>query len=68
VRAHDAIPGSRLETFDAVGHLPQLEAPERFTTVLEQFIAETEPARFDSEQWRARRRAASGQPRAHRAA
>ena len=28
--AHEAIPGSRLEIFDRVGHLPQLEAPGRF--------------------------------------
>jgi pimeloyl-ACP methyl ester carboxylesterase len=54
--AHEAIPGSRLEIFDGVGHLPQLEAPERFVAVLERFIAENEPARFDSEQWRGRLR------------
>ena len=50
--AHQAIPGSRLEVFEGVGHLPQLEAPGRFIAVLERFIAETEPSRFDSEQWR----------------
>ncbi len=60
--AHEAIPGSRLEVFRGVGHLPQLEAPERFIAVLEQFIAENEPARFDSEQWRGRLRQASGEP------
>ena len=60
--AHEAIPGSRLEVFRGVGHLPQLEAPERFIAVLEQFIAENEPARFDSEQWRGRLRHASGEP------
>jgi pimeloyl-ACP methyl ester carboxylesterase len=60
--AHVAIPGSRLEVFEGVGHLPQLEAPGRFIVVLEQFIAETEPARFDSEQWRGRLRQASGEP------
>jgi pimeloyl-ACP methyl ester carboxylesterase len=53
-RAHEAIPGSRLEIFNRVGHLPQLEAPARFVAVLERFLAETEPARFDIEQWRAR--------------
>jgi pimeloyl-ACP methyl ester carboxylesterase len=66
--AHEAIPGSRLEIFDAVGHLPQLEAPERFIAVLEQFIAENGPAPFDPGQWRGRLRAASGQARAYRAA
>jgi len=59
--AHEAIPGSRLEVFEGVGHLPQLEAPGRFIAVLERFIAEHEPARFDSEQWRGRLRIASGE-------
>jgi pimeloyl-ACP methyl ester carboxylesterase len=54
--AHAAIPGSQLEVFEGVGHLPQLEAPGRFIAVLERFIAENEPARFDSEQWRRRLR------------
>jgi pimeloyl-ACP methyl ester carboxylesterase len=53
-RAHEAIPGSRLEILDGVGHLPQLEAPERFVAVLERFLQETDPAQFDAEQWRAR--------------
>ncbi len=59
--AHEAIPGSRLEIFEGVGHLPQLEAPGRFIAVLEQFIVESEPSRFDSTQWRGRLRIASGQ-------
>jgi pimeloyl-ACP methyl ester carboxylesterase len=54
--AHAAIPGSRLEIFDGVGHLPQLEAPARFIGVLEEFIAENEPARFDAGDWRGRLR------------
>ena len=52
--AHKAIPGSRLEVFEGVRHLPQLEAPGHFIAVLERFIAETRPARFDSKQWRGR--------------
>jgi len=56
--AHLAVPGSRLEIFDDVGHMPQLEAPGRFIAVLERFLRETEPARFDRDQWRARLRAA----------
>ncbi len=55
--AHRAIPGSRLEVFDDVGHLPQLEAPGRFIAVLERFLRETEPARFDREEWLERFRA-----------
>jgi pimeloyl-ACP methyl ester carboxylesterase len=52
--AHRALPGSELEIFDGVGHLPQVEQPSRFITVLEDFLAETEPARFDRDEWRAR--------------
>jgi pimeloyl-ACP methyl ester carboxylesterase len=56
--AHRAIPGSRLEVFERVGHLPQLEAPGRFIVALEEFLEDTEPARFDADEWRARLRAA----------
>jgi pimeloyl-ACP methyl ester carboxylesterase len=58
-QAHEAIPCSRLEIFDGVGHLPQLEAPGRFVAVLERFLAETEPAQWDTKQWRGRLTAAS---------
>jgi pimeloyl-ACP methyl ester carboxylesterase len=46
--AHEAIPGSRLEIFDDVGHYPHCEAPERFVSVLLEFIASTEPARLSA--------------------
>jgi pimeloyl-ACP methyl ester carboxylesterase len=62
--AHKAIPGSRLEVFENVGHLPQLEAPGRFVTALERFIAETEPSPFDVERWRVRLRIATEQSQA----
>jgi pimeloyl-ACP methyl ester carboxylesterase len=52
--AHLAMPGSRLEVFDGVGHMPQLEDPGHFIAVLERFLAETEPASFDRDEWRAR--------------
>jgi pimeloyl-ACP methyl ester carboxylesterase len=52
--AHEALPGSKLEIFEGVGHMPQLEQPARFVAVLEDFLAETEPARFDRDEWRAR--------------
>jgi pimeloyl-ACP methyl ester carboxylesterase len=58
--AHEAIPGSHLEIFSGVGHMPQLEAPARFVTVLERFLAETEPMEFDPQQWRTRFKAAAG--------
>jgi len=51
--AHRSIQGSRLEVFEGVGHLPQLEAPARFIAVLEEFLAEREPAPFDREEWQA---------------
>jgi pimeloyl-ACP methyl ester carboxylesterase len=60
--AHEAMPGSQLEIFEGVGHLPQLERPGRFITVLERFITENEPAQFDIQEWRGRLRAASRQP------
>lgn len=44
VAAHAAIPGSRLEIFEGVGHYPHCEAPERFVEVLVDFIATTAPA------------------------
>jgi pimeloyl-ACP methyl ester carboxylesterase len=40
-RAHEAIAGSRLEIFDGVAHIPQLEVPARFVAVLERFLEET---------------------------
>jgi pimeloyl-ACP methyl ester carboxylesterase len=65
-QAHLAIPGSRLEIFDGVGHLPQLEVPGRFVTALERFLAETEPAQWDSEQWRTRLTGPKRGPRVRR--
>jgi pimeloyl-ACP methyl ester carboxylesterase len=46
VAAHEAIPGSRLEIFEGVGHYPHCEAPERFVGVLVDFIDSTEPVRL----------------------
>jgi pimeloyl-ACP methyl ester carboxylesterase len=51
---HAQLPTSRLEIFDDTGHVPQLERPGRFIAVLERFLAETEPAEFDRDEWRAR--------------
>jgi pimeloyl-ACP methyl ester carboxylesterase len=56
VVAHKAIPGSRLEIFDGVGHYPHCEVPERFVAVLVDFIASTTPARLPA--WSTRRRSA----------
>jgi len=57
--AHELMPGSRLEIFDDVGHLPQLETPTRFVSVLERFLTDTEPRQFDAQEWRARVQAAA---------
>jgi pimeloyl-ACP methyl ester carboxylesterase len=54
-----AIPGSRLEIFDEVGHMPQVEVPGRFVAVLERFLAESEPSQRDAKAWRDRLTAAS---------
>jgi len=49
--AHRELPGSRLEIFEGVGHVPQLQSPGSFIAVLERFLDETEPARFDRSEW-----------------
>ena len=41
--AHELMPGSRLEIFENAGHFPHVEFPGRFTDVLEDFLATTEP-------------------------
>lgn len=45
--AHAAMPGSRLEVFEGSGHFPHRDQPERFTSVLLDFLAGTEPAQSD---------------------
>jgi pimeloyl-ACP methyl ester carboxylesterase len=57
-QAHRDIPGSRLEIFENAGHLPQLEEPTRFVAALERFLADSEPAEFDRDEWRLRFRGA----------
>jgi len=52
--AHRQLPGSRLEVFEGIGHVPQLESPGRFIAAVERFLDETEPARFDRDEWLAR--------------
>ncbi len=51
--AHEAIPGSRLEILDGLGHFPHAEAPERFLAVLLDFMATTEPGPTDTADLRA---------------
>jgi pimeloyl-ACP methyl ester carboxylesterase len=52
--AHRALPHSHLEIFEGVGHLPQIEDPGRFVATIDRFLEETEPAKFDRDEWRAR--------------
>jgi len=54
VAAHQAIPGSRLEIFEGVGHYPHCEAPEHFVAVLLDFITSTKPARLPAQSARRR--------------
>jgi pimeloyl-ACP methyl ester carboxylesterase len=49
--AHEAMPGSRLETFEDAGHVPQLDDPERFVACVEGFVGGTEPASPSEERW-----------------
>lgn len=42
--AHAAMPGSRLEIMDGLGHFPHCEDPKEFARILLDFIATTEPA------------------------
>jgi len=46
--AHEAMPGSRLEVLEGVGHFPQLERPLEFARILGRFLAQTEAAELDT--------------------
>ena len=56
--AHAALPSSRLEIFEDTGHVPMLERPGHFIAALERFLAETDPADFNRQEWVARFKAA----------
>jgi pimeloyl-ACP methyl ester carboxylesterase len=45
--AHAAIPGSRFVTIPGAAHFPHIERPDELAAALEDFIASTEPARYD---------------------
>jgi pimeloyl-ACP methyl ester carboxylesterase len=49
--AHEAMPGSRLEVFAGAGHVPQLDEPERFVDLVEEFVAGTDPSHMTDERW-----------------
>jgi pimeloyl-ACP methyl ester carboxylesterase len=52
-RAHQLVSGSRFELFEAAGHFPHLDEPERFVAALEEWIATTEPGQADDARFRA---------------
>ncbi|GLY67016.1 alpha/beta fold hydrolase [Amycolatopsis taiwanensis] len=52
VLAHSEMPGSRLEIFEGAGHFPFRAAPQRFLSVLREFLTETRPAHYDVRRWR----------------
>jgi len=54
---HEAMPGSRLEIFANAAHFPHHSDPERFLSVLRDFLATTQPAEYSVAQWRALLRA-----------
>jgi pimeloyl-ACP methyl ester carboxylesterase len=56
LRAHEAMPGSRLEVFEGAGHFPHRDDPLRFVTEVSDFMATTEPAQVDPEVMRRRLR------------
>jgi pimeloyl-ACP methyl ester carboxylesterase len=46
-KAHEAMPNSRLEVMEGVGHYPHVEEPVRFVEILRDFLCTTEPSKFD---------------------
>jgi pimeloyl-ACP methyl ester carboxylesterase len=58
-RAHETIADSRLEVFAGAGHYPYLDDPERFATVLLDFIRTTQPQPVDAARRRSRLRTGS---------
>lgn len=50
--AHEAIPNSRLEIMEGVGHYPHVEEPFRFVEVLVDFLETTQPSSVSPEELR----------------
>jgi len=61
--AHVAMPGSRLEIFEDAGHFPFRSDPQRFVSVVHDFIQTTRPAHFSPEEWRTMLRTRHPNPR-----
>jgi pimeloyl-ACP methyl ester carboxylesterase len=57
LRTHELISGSRLEIFSGAGHYPYLDDPDRFASLLIDFIRATKPPPFDLNKLRTRLKA-----------
>ncbi|MGX1273474.1 alpha/beta fold hydrolase [Streptomyces phaeoluteigriseus] len=51
-RAHEAMPGSRLEIFEGAGHFPFHTDPARFRSLVAEFTRTTAPADWSPDHWR----------------
>lgn len=51
LRAHRAMPGSRLVLFEGAGHFPHRSDPRRFAEILREFLSSTPPASYDRARW-----------------
>ena len=60
--AHERMAGSRLEIFPDAGHFPYRDDPERFASVLLDFIGATRPLPADAKRLRERLRAGPATP------
>ena len=60
--AHERMTGSRLEIFPDAGHFPYRDDPERFASVLLDFIGATRPLPADAKRLRERLRAGPATP------
>jgi pimeloyl-ACP methyl ester carboxylesterase len=60
--AHERMAGSRLEIFPDAGHFPYRDDPERFASVLLDFIGTTRPLPADAKRLRERLRAGPATP------
>jgi len=52
IRAHDLMPGSRLELFTGAGHFPHLDDPLRFVSLVGEFVNGSAPATVDNDRAR----------------
>ncbi|WP_439386531.1 alpha/beta fold hydrolase [Amycolatopsis lexingtonensis] len=51
LRAHRAMPGSRLVLFEGAGHFPHRSDPRRFAETLREFLTGTPAAEYDRGRW-----------------